>query len=779
MRNLYLFACIFLSGMPLIAGTAKTGDLQFIQNLGQWQNNIQYTAPVYGGKLFLENNCFTWYFSNIAEITSHTHEKDQHPELKVYRSHAFKTNFVDANENVQLSGLDKFTNYYNYFIGSDEQKWRGNVPAFQGVLYDNIYDNIQMKVYSSNGNMKYDFISEPGADVSKIKLQYEGLKEIKIINGNLHLVTSINEIIEMKPIAWQQLSEEKVLVPCEFRLEGNTVSFYFPEGYNTNAQLIIDPATLIFASYTGSTADNWGYSATYDDDGNLYGAGIVMDDGYPVTTGAFEEDFQGGEGFYPCDVGISKFTSDGTDLVYSTYLGGGGSELPHSLIVDSANQLIVYGTTGSDDFPTGPAAFDDTFNGGDFEQVTYVIQFSEGSDIFLTKFAADGGSIIGSTYFGGSGKDGLNLHTTSYNYGDHARGEVVVDVFGNSYIASCTESSDIPTTTGVVQEDFGGEQDGVIAKFNDDLSDLIWCTYIGGSENDGAYSLKKASDGQFLVCGGTASDDFPTLPSALNPDYLGGSVDGWVAKLNSDASSFVGSTYIGTDEYDQTFFVDVDAENNVYITGQTSGDYPVTGGVYSNAGSSQFITKLNADVSEIIYSTVFGTGSSIVNMAPSAFLVDNCQNVYVSGWGGGTNVSFANSAASNELGIVYELGYVTGMPTTGDAYQSTTDGSDYYFIVFERDAEALIYASFFGGSTTSEHVDGGTSRFDKKGRIYQAVCAGCGGSDAFPTTDGAYSETNNSFNCNLGVIKFEFTFGQLNLEVTATPDYQGCVPFTV
>ena len=167
--------------------------------------------------------------------------------------------------------------------------------------------------------------------------------------------------------------------------------------------------------------------------------------GYPTVTGSFQTTYAGGEGgSFACDVSISKFTADGTDLVYSTYLGGSKNELPHSLAVDSSGQLIVYGTTGSDDFPMGEDAYDNSFGGGDNATVTYVVQFSEGTDIYLTKFTADGTDIIGSTYLGGNENDGMNLGDIAFNYGDHARGEVVTNTAGDVYVASCTYSSNFP-----------------------------------------------------------------------------------------------------------------------------------------------------------------------------------------------------------------------------------------------------------------------------------------------------------------------------------------------
>ena len=148
------------------------------------------------------------------------------------------------------------------------------------------------------------------------------------------------------------------------------------------------------------------------------------------------------------------------------------------------------------------------------------------------------------------------------------------------------------------------------------------------------------------------------------------------------------------------------------------------------------------------FSTVFGSGTGQIDISPTAFLVDACNRVYCSGWGGSTN-----SALNGGPG-----GTTANLTTTFDAFQSTTDGSDFYLIILEDNGNTLSYASFFGGPVSSEHVDGGTSRFDKQGIVYQSVCAGCGGNSDFPTTPNAYSSQNNSTNCNNAVFKFDPQF---------------------
>ncbi len=767
-RFLPVILILLLTNISFGATRAHTGDIQFIPNAGQWTEPYLYRTAVYGGQLFLERNGFTWHFSNASEL-GHIKHSGAHtePDDFVVKRHAFKAVFEGADPMTQVSGEDAFSNYYNYFLGNDPARWKGKVPAFGTVHYKGLYPGIDLKVYSRSNSMKYDLIVEPGASAEMISIRYDGLDDMRIVDGNLELITSINKVVEMAPVAWQMIQGEKIEVPCAFRLEGNRIQFSFPQGYDKRYALTIDPATLIFASYSGSTSDNWGYTATYDEDGYLYGGGIAFDDGYPVTIGAVQETYNGAGVGYIADITISKFTPDGTSLVYSTYLGGTSQDLPYSLIVNDDEELIIYGSTGSSNFPTVAGCYDLTFNGGSSITVDVVLNFPSGSDAFIAKLSADGSSLIGSTFFGGTSNDALNTGVIGYNYGDHARGEVITDDAGNIFIASSTRSPNLPVTAGAFQTTIGGAQDGFIAKFNPGLTTLSWSSFIGGTAEDGAYSIKKMHGPKFVVSGGTASSNMPTTPGALHEDYNGGSADGYLMIIPDDASDITHLTYIGTNAYDQSFLTEVDEDNHIYVTGQTRGDYPVVGDVYSNPGSSQYISKLDSTLSTLLLSTVFGSGDDVVNISPTAFLVDVCDNIFVAGWGGNVNI-----------GYNFETGTVNDMPVTADAFQSTTDGSDFYLIVFSEDLADLSYATYFGGAISDEHVDGGTSRFDKSGVVYHAVCAGCGGSDDFPTTEGVVSNTNNAPNCNLGVFKFALAVPPTNALFILDPN-SGCYPVDV
>ena len=744
------------------------GDrLWFTANKGQWDKHIAYRAELHGAKLYLEKDRLTWQLLNMDDIEAihdcHHQKGCQTKQLSV-RAHAFQIQFVGMHTQSYFATTCSSPAVSNYFYGNNPDNWATDVPSFAEVSYQQIYAGIDMRLYSQNEHMKYDFIVKPNADTRQIQLKYEGIDQLFLDkDGNLHIINSVNNIIDQAPIVFQYVAGQEKRVPCRFVLKGQTVGFEFPQGYDHSKELIIDPS-LIFASYSGSTADNWGMTATYDNGGNLYAAGVVFGAGYPTTLGAYDISFNGSM----TDIGVSKFNPSGSSLLYSTYIGGSRTELPHSLVVNAAGQLVILGTTSSANFPATAGAYDNAFNGGTAVSVSG-IEYSSGSDIVVVVVNAAGNGLVGSTYIGGSQNDGLNTSAQlRYNYADEARGEIFTDAQDNIYVASCTNSSNFPTINAF-QANKSNDQDACIFKLSPDVSTLLWSSFLGGTADDAAYSVKINGAGEAYVSGGTRSNTFPTTAGVLHSNYMGGNADGFLAKISSTGNQLLACTYLGTSQYDQAFFVELDDENRVYTVGQTGGNYPVTAGVYSNSNSGQFVHCLNNNFTSTLFSTTFGNGNGEPNISPSAFLVDICNRIYVSGWG----------TSESGFGMPPTFG-TTGLPTTSDAIQPFTDGNDFYFILLGEDAATLEYATYFGASGGGpEHVDGGTSRFDKQGQIYQAVCAGCGGYNTFPTTPGAWSNTNNGGNCNMGVIKFDFDPPITLASAAVYPSAIGCLPYTV
>lgn len=779
MKKSSLLKCLLVAcaAMPFSA-YAEIPKVIFEENKNQWPSQVKFKADIKGGALFMEQNAFTYVLKE--NINWHKDHRNESGGPVTQKHHAFKVTFENSNPNSEIFGNNRYSWHRNYYIGDDRSKWASNVPVFSQVYYKNLYENIDLQYYNDEANLKYDIIIQPGGNPREIKLNYEGTDGLSIQNGHLFVKTTIYDIIEQKPYAYQEINGNKIQVACAYVLKNNNVIFEVG-AYDNTLPLIIDPQ-LIASTYSGSTADNWGFTATYDAAQNIYMGGIISGTGYPTTLGAWDSTYNGGNSpgsSWPFDIFLAKFNPTGSTLMYATYYGGIINEQPHSLVVNGNNELYVVGRTNSSNFPT-LGAYDASLNGG--------------YDIIVGKFNSVG-NLLASTFVGGSADDCVNVDidwnvygTTKFSYTDDGRSEIIIDANSNVYVAACTKSTDFPLVNAY-QGAFGGTQDAVVFKMNSALSALTFSTYLGGAGTDAAYGLKLDNSNNVYVTGGTTGG-FPTTASVLHPTYQGGLTDAFIAVLNSTGNTLLRSTYLGTIQYDQSYMIEIDASGDLYVFGQTRGNYPVTSSVYSNPGSGQFIHKLTGNLQNTVFSTVVGNGPSggfpRVNLSPTAFLVDSCQTIYIAGWGRSSILSGSMPFPSS----------TTGLPTTTNAYQSATDGKDHYFMVLEPNAKALYYATFFGEGATNpdaDHVDGGTCRFDKRGVIYQACCASCGGTQGFPTTPTAYSLTNNSdhinhpfpnsapqtvYNCNEAVVKMDVSVNPIAV-ANVTSATTGCAPFTV
>jgi hypothetical protein len=789
MRFAPLFLLISISALG-----QNSQSLKFVENKGQWNSDIDFQAQVPGGRVGVSPSGFSILLLDMEELEqqhlgSHgvLNESDAQSATEPVNGHYFQINLLGSNHNSTPIVETPLEGHYNYFLGNDSSRWASNARAFASILYQDVYAGIDFRVSSVGNNLKYDFVVKAGADPSQIKIEYSGTHGIELADDELKIRTSVGSLTELKPFSYQTTDHARQTVSSEYMLNKNVVSFSFPQEYDASRELVIDPL-LIFSTYSGSTADNWGSTATPGEHGTLYSAGVTrqsLGGFFPTTAGAFQTTNKGN-----FDMAIIKYDSAGTRFLYATYLGGGGNDSPESLVVDkTSDDLIVLGISGSTNYPTSDNAFDKTFNSGTLIS-NRVLNSDDEWDIVVTRLSPNGDHLIGSTFLGGSGNDGLNHPKQSggplvVNYGDEMRGDVITDESENVYISSVTSSTNFPIVLGFDNSFNGGGTDGLIVKLAPDLSSIVWSSYVGGSGFDAAYSIKFDNDKNLMLAGGTTSSNFPVTAGAYQTVFKG-IVDGWIARIAADGSAIMKATFTGTLSFDQVYFIDLNATGSIFCYGQTAGHMPITSGVYHNANSGQFLQKISADLSTLEFSTVFGSGSNnglvIPNISPTAFLVNDCNNIYMAGWGG-----FVNSSPSTG----YWQSNTNGMPVTSDAYQKTTYGSDFYFMVLNSDATELVYSTYLGGNSSKTHVDGGTSRFDKYGIVYHAVCAGCAfgtpdGNSAsdFPTTPNAKSRVNRSLNCNNAAFKFDLSvlkamFQTNNVDLTMPGFNNVCYPDSI
>ncbi len=768
----YKFSILFFLSC-LLGISVSAQNIEFVENKGQWDERVRFMGMIYNGAFFIHEDGYTvikHHDGDLKKITEDAHRRT--PTDQRLRSHAFNVSFVNASPQARIVADKAQVHYNNYYLGNDPSKWATGCRIYMGITIKNIYPNIDLRYYSDGGTLKYDIIVNPGGDVSDIQLKYTGVDGLRTKGKELLIATSLGDLQESAPFTYQYNEKGKNEIAAKYVVGKNNTLQFDIKAFNNKIPLIIDP-TLEFCSFSGSQSENWGYTATYGPDGSMFGGGIVRGQGFPTSTGAFDITHNGGE----WDIGIMKLSPDGSTLLYSTYIGGSNIEQPHSLITDQQGNLILAGRSNS--VGATPA--------NNYPVIGGAIGTPTGYEIVVTKFNAAGTALIGSKTIGGSGFDGVNIRDAHeggddrliQNYGDDGRSEVNIDAAGNIYVASCTRSNNFPIVGGF-QSVSGGDQDGVVLKFNPSVN-LLFSSYLGGNGADAAYVLSIAPDNSIYVAGGTMSTDLQTkfnTAGTVGPTSRG-SIDGFVAIISNDGSSLTRLAHIGTAAIDQIYGIKFDNKGFPYVVGTTRGTYQVFNAPWSQPNGKQFISKLQPDLSAFIYSTTFGKGEADPDISPVAFLVDRCENVYVSGWGGDSN--FPNAG-------------VQGLTVTPDAIKTTPDifpnglGGDFYFFVLKKDAASQLYGSFFGQNNTStyhDHVDGGTSRFDENGVIYQAMCASCGNNAAFPTTPGVFApQKPASAFCNMAMVKIAFNLAGVGSGVQSyidatTRGNSGCVPLTI
>ena len=634
-----------------------------------------------------------------------------------YRGHAWRVRFVAPSTGSSTVGVHRAKAYHNYFLGNDPTQWRSHVGLYGNVLKRDVWPGVDVLLKSEHGDFKYDIVLAPGTEPGVIGMRYEGLDALTLTEGGqLVMRTSVGELTEQAPVAFYG-DERGGAVKCRFTLNGSVVGFDFPDGVDRNRPVIIDPL-LVGATYSGATGSSvYGHCAAFDDFGNIFSAGRDFGSNYPATVGTFQASFGGGG----TDMSLSKYSPNSSELLWASYLGGNSGENPHSLVTNPAGELIVLGSTSSPDFPVSTSAYDAT---------------QDGQDIVVVHFSLDGGSVIGSTYIGGSGSDGTN--DMGGNYGEAYRGEVFVDQVGNILVASFSSSSDFPVLDGAAQSALGGGQDGVLFKLDPTCSNLLASTFIGGSQDDAALGLRLAANGDVFVVGHTEGAGFSMPEGGYMSSFQGGSTDAFVLRFGPDLDAVVAGTYFGTADPDRGYFIDLDSEDNVWIYGQTNGDVPIhPSGTYGETGNgNNYLAKFSTDLTERLVTTMIPG-----NVAPVAFLVDVCDHVYMSGY-----------AASGDL------------PLTEDALH--TSGS-FYLASFDVDLAGILFGTRYGGS----HVDGGTSRFDKNGVVYQGVCSG---GQSMQSTSWAYA-TQNQISWDIAVFKIDFETAGVQASISSNALSQ-CIP---
>ncbi len=757
---LYVLSLIAADGSRLYAkGIAspapEVSSVDFIENRGQWDHPGRFVAPLHNGALFLTDSGFMYHFIDPGDMERYhdllcdggNNGAEPLPDTLPLHHHAYRVRFLGANTRPEYEVADKRRQYHNYFLGKDSSRWKGGVGLFGKVIQKDIYKGIDLVLHSEAQELKYDFVVSAGTDPGSIRMQFEGVEPVLNAQGELVIETSVNKIIEKAPYTYQVVNGERKVVSSRYRLEDGVVSFEFPESYDSRYALIIDP-TLHFATYSTAKAGSYfAFSTTYDKEGNLYAGAQALSDGlaWPATTGAFQTKHAG-----ISDIGINKYNASGTAIIYSTYFGGNDLEAANAMIVNDNNELIVVGSTSSINLPVTEGC--------------YQSYLKSGTDIFVAHFNSSGTTLIGSSYIGGRLLENTVLEFDGRvqsgipGYKDISSPiQVNYDREGNIWVFSNTFSRDFPVTANAFQKELAGNSDAVLFQLDATCSRLLYSTYLGGSGTDAGFGLEWNRDGNLVICGTTLSKDFPVTSGVLHSVAQGMS-DGFVCIVDPSTGSLKASTYLGTDNIDWAVGVQVDPDNNVYVLGRTLGNYPISPGIYHMDSTDLFIDKLSADLDRSLLSTRLGrkqSSSTTARYLPYSFLLDNCENVYVTG-------------------IIYNI---AGMPVTDDAFMS--DPNVFWYIVLKPQFSDILFGTYFGApDDVGAHVHAGVQRMDPDGIVYQSFCSNSAG---FFTTPGVVGQDKLNTGQDMLSFKFSFSFSGVRSVISLAEGQNdtGCAPYTV
>ena len=617
--------------------------LSFEANQGQVDGQVDFLARGSGYTLFLTTReAVLLLRARAAPLDARDQRGGSAAVLRMQLS--------GANAQPHVAGMDALSGKVNYFIGNDPRRWRTNIPTYAKVAYQDVYAGIDLVYHGAQGRLEYDFIVQPGADPAAIALAFQGAERLELdADGNLVVHTAAGPVRQPKPVIYQEVGGLRRDVAGGYVLKGPQQVRLHLAAYDASRPLIIDPA-LFYSTYLGGSNDDVGFGIAVDTVGNAYVTGFTDSTNFPTTTGAFQPVFGG-----TFDAFVTKLNPTGSGLVYSTYLGGGGTDVSRGIAVDTLGNAYVTGATSSSNFPTTPGAFQTAF-GGVF-------------DAFVTKLNPTGSMLVYSTYLGGSNDDD--------------GGGLAIDTVGNAYVTGRTASSNFPTTAGAFDTTFNGATDAFVAKVDATGSGLVYSTFLGGSGFENSVfsfgGIVVDASGNAYVTGGTESSDFPTTVGAFQPASAGNE-DAFVTKLNPTGSGVVYSTYLSGSSTDVGTAITVDGSGNAYVTGVTfSANFPTTPGAFdttANGENDVFIAKLNATGSSLVYSTYLGGSDSEFGRS---IAVDSLSNVHVTGETRSLN-----------------------FPTTPGAFQPAFGGPlgdfDAFVTKLNPTGSGLVYSSYLGGN---------------------------------------------------------------------------------
>lgn len=623
-----------------------------------------------------------------------------------------RIDFVGAREVAEVRATEPNTGVSNYYVSPDRGGERAGVPRHSSLHIADIHDGVSLRYRTVHSAIAFDFIVAPNTNTNLIAIELGGGTTLE--GGRLIYRTERGQVDISPPVAYQSDGRH---VAAAFVQRSPGVFGVDLGPRDESKALTIDP-TIEYSTLLGGSREDAAGGVGIDRDGNAYVVGTTTSMDFPTTSRAVQRQFKSDnpesqDGF------VTKFSADGSRLIYSTYIGGKLEDFLTAIAVDEAGHAYVAGRTNSADFPTTAAAFQGELHGE--------------TDAVVAKLG-DLGALEYSTFLGGG----------DYEW---ARG-IDVDTDGNAYLAGETRSQDFPASPGayMVRNPAKSEPAAAfVAKVKPDGGDLDFATYLGGTATQWGVAVAVGPDASVYVGGRTQSDDFPTTEGAVQREHRGES-DAFALRLDPSGRQLIYSTLLGGSRPDAVYGIAVDSGANAYLTGiAQSPDFPTTQGAFGavNENGGAYVTKLNSTGSALVYSTIIG-GSKL-------------------DWG------LAISVDSNGLASAVGSTASTDFPVTDDALMRTYPGGEAsgYFVRLNASGSKADYATYLGGSSGA-NASGVAS--DDGGDVF---VAGATRSGDLPITFG-YS---NDFRGEADAFLFKFNFS--GREPRAAPPEEGSVSYLV
>jgi uncharacterized protein (TIGR03437 family) len=681
--------------------------LRFERNSGQTDEQVKFLARGSGYALFLTSNEAVVSLNRAAAskkgmrrpVVSRGEPVAGQGNSAPTAPATLQIKLAGANANAVPEGVDPLPGRTNYMLGNDPSEWRTGVESYSQVRYRNVYLRVDLVYYGSPQQLEYDLVVAPGASPRQIELEIAGASTLQL-DPSGELVVSAGEqagaeppVRMRRPVIYQQVAGRRHEIAGSYALRGeNRVGFEIA-AYDASLPLVIDPV-LMFSTYFGGSGYDQINAIATDASGNVYVAGSTSSADFPLAS-PFRGALASGT-----DAFVSKLSADGSQLIYSTFLGGNDFDSAQALAVDASGVATVGGYTYATNFPLA-AAFQTRNNGS--------------ADAFVTRLNAGGSALVFSTYLGGGGDDAV--------YG------LAMDGGGNTYITGQTGSGSYPTTVGAAFRNRGSTVDAFVTKLPPaGGSTLVYSSFLGGnSDNEVGMGIAVDSAGSAYVTGYTLSTNFPlanafqgarAAGTCVDQGFLVPCYDAFVTKLAASGAALVYSTYLGGNGDDNASAIAIDSAGSAYVVGSTnSTNFPTASPLQAVPGglNDGFIAKLSPAGTSLVYSTYVGGG---VNDYADAVAVDSAGDAYVSGGTASTDFPAVNSI-------------------------QPLNGSNAFVLKMNPGGNSLIYSMFLGGSVGEEAF---AIAVDPSGN---AVVAGATASPDFPLRN-PYQSTMAQTTCVSG-----------------------------